>query len=101
MRRNCWPALEQTGFVKSVKQWTISCEKVPESARCLPDVVFLDLPRDPEAYFAFGAHLRRIRPSMKLVAVFGDSSADSPVVAGSDEKRRAGFLAQAGQLRKR
>ena len=51
--------LEQSGLVKSVKQWSVSGDKVPESAETLPDVVFLDLPRDPEPCFAFGANLRR------------------------------------------
>jgi pilus assembly protein CpaE len=66
--------LEQTGFVKSVKQWSVSGDKVPESAEMLPDVVFLDLPRDPDPYFAFGANLRRLSSAMKLVAC----SATSP-----------------------
>jgi pilus assembly protein CpaE len=61
-------ALEQTGMVDSVKQWSIPAEKLPDSAETLPDVVFLDLPRDPDLYFAFGVQLRRIRPAVKLVA---------------------------------
>src|SRR5579864_9662228 len=61
-------ALEQTGMVDSVKQWPIPAERPPDSAEALPDIVFLDLARDPEPYFAFGAQLRRIRPSLKLVA---------------------------------
>ena len=62
-------ALQQTGIVKSIKQWTIPTDRIPDSADALPDVVFLDLSRDPETYFTFGAQLRRIRPSLKLVAV--------------------------------
>ncbi len=60
--------LQQTGLVKSVKQWAIPADKLPDSAELLPDVVFLDLSRDPEPYFQFGAQLRRVRPSVKLVA---------------------------------
>jgi len=67
--------LQQTGAVKSVKQWTIPSDRPPESAEALPDLVFLDLSRDPEPYFAFGAQLRRIRPVVKLVAC---SSTDPP-----------------------
>jgi len=67
--------LQQTGAVKSVKQWTIPSDRPPESAEALPDLVFLDLSRDPEPYFAFGAQLRRIRPAVKLVAC---SSTDPP-----------------------
>jgi pilus assembly protein CpaE len=61
-------ALEQTGMVASIKQWSIPAEKLPDSAESLPDIIFLDLARDPELYFAFGAQLRRIRPAIKLVA---------------------------------
>ncbi len=61
-------SLQQTGGIKSIKQWTIPAEKITDAAESLPDVVFLDLARDPESYFSFGAQLRRIRPSIKLVA---------------------------------
>jgi len=61
-------SLQQTGLVRSVKQWVIPADKLPDSAESLPDVVFLDLSRDPEPYFQFGAQLRRVRPSIKLVA---------------------------------
>jgi pilus assembly protein CpaE len=61
-------SLQQTGLVKSVKQWTIPMDKLPDASEPLPDVVFLDLSRDPEPYFQFGAQLRRARPAIKLVA---------------------------------
>lgn len=61
-------SLQQTGIVKSIKQWSIPADKLPDSAEPLPDLVFLDLSRDPEPYFTFGAHLRRLRPAIKLVA---------------------------------
>ena len=60
--------LQQTGLVRSVRQWSIPADKLPDSVEALPDVVFLDLSRDPEPYFAFGSLLRRVRPTMKLVA---------------------------------
>lgn len=61
--------LEQTGVVKSIRQWTVPVERSSDSMDTPPDVVFLDLPRDHEPYFALAAHLRRIRPAIKLVAV--------------------------------
>jgi pilus assembly protein CpaE len=61
-------SLQQTGLVRSVKQWSIPADKAPETAESLPDVVFLDLGRDPQPFFAFGAQLRRLRPAVKLVA---------------------------------
>ena len=62
-------ALQQTGLVKSVRHWAIPSEKLPDSGEAPPDVVFLDLSRDPEQFFVFAANIRRIRPSVKLVAV--------------------------------
>lgn len=61
-------SLQQTGCVRSIKQWMIPTDKLTDVAESLPDVVFLDLVREPEVYFSFGAQLRRIRPSIKLIA---------------------------------
>jgi len=61
-------SLQQTGCVKSIKQWNIPSDKLTEAAESLPEVVFLDLSRESDVYFSFGAQLRRIRPSVKLVA---------------------------------
>jgi pilus assembly protein CpaE len=61
-------SLQQTGLVRAAKQWSIPTDKLPDPAELQVDVVFLDLSRDPEPYFQFGSHLRRVRPSVKLVA---------------------------------
>ena len=60
-------SLEQTGLVGSVKQWAIPTDRI-DAAESIPDVVLLDLGRDPEPCFAFGAHVRRLRPAVKLIA---------------------------------
>lgn len=60
--------LEQTGRVKSVKQWTIPTDRLPDSGEAMPDVVFLDLARDPDPFLQFAAQLRKIWPTVKLVA---------------------------------
>src|SRR5215471_5152468 len=60
--------LEQTGLVSTVVQWTIPSERLPDSAEQMPDVVFLDLAREPEPFFAFANQLRRMRPTIKLIA---------------------------------
>jgi pilus assembly protein CpaE len=59
--------LQQTGLVKSVQQWTMPGWKLPEG-ELLPDVLILDLNREPESFFALGAAARKIRPTIKLVA---------------------------------
>lgn len=61
-------SLEQTGKVKSVKQWTIPANRLPDASETLPDVVFLDLNRSPEPFLQFAAQLRRAWPAVKLVA---------------------------------
>src|SRR5215469_1518288 len=67
-------SLQQTGCVKSIKQWNIPSDKLTEAAESLPEVVFLDLSRESDVYFSFGAQLRRIRPSVKLVACSASSA---------------------------
>lgn len=59
--------LQQTGVVKSVQQWAMPGWKLPEG-ELLPDVLMLDLNREPEAFFALGAAARKIRPTIKLIA---------------------------------
>jgi pilus assembly protein CpaE len=60
--------LEQTGLVTSVLQWVVPADRLPDSAEHMPDVVFLDLARDPDPFFAFANQLRRIKPAVKLIA---------------------------------
>ena len=43
-------SLEQTGKVKSVKQWTIPTDRMPDTSEAVPDVVFLDLARNPDPF---------------------------------------------------
>jgi pilus assembly protein CpaE len=60
--------LEQTGLISSVLQWVVPSDRLPESADQMPDVVFLDLARDPDPFFVFAHQLRRIKPAVKLIA---------------------------------
>ena len=60
-------SLQQTGLVSSVKSWTIPGDKV-DASEPIPDIVLLDLGRDPEISFAFGSNLRRLRPAVRLIA---------------------------------
>ena len=61
-------ALQQTGLVSAVKQWTMPLSKLPDGSEGMPDLVLLDLGRDPVPYFVFGAHVRRLRPAIRLIA---------------------------------
>jgi pilus assembly protein CpaE len=60
--------LEQTGLVSSVLQWVVPSDRLPDSPDHMPDVVFLDLARDPDPFFAFACQLRRVKPGVKLIA---------------------------------
>jgi pilus assembly protein CpaE len=62
-------ALQQTGIVKSIKEWMIPAARVPDSAEGVPDFVLLDLGQDTVPFFTFAASLRRIRPATRLIAV--------------------------------
>jgi pilus assembly protein CpaE len=61
-------SLEQTGKVKSVKQWTIPTDRMPDANETVPDVVILDMNRSPEPFLQFAAQLRRAWPAVKLIA---------------------------------
>ena len=62
-------SLQQTGLVSSsIKQWMLPADKMPDAGEVIADIVLLDLARDPEPYFAFGTQLRRMRPSVRLIA---------------------------------
>jgi pilus assembly protein CpaE len=61
-------SLEQTGVIKSVMQWTVPAERMPDPGSKMPEIVFLDLARDPDPFFVFATQLRRINPGIKLIA---------------------------------
>lgn len=60
--------LQQTGLVYSVREWKPSVQSQLGPGEALPDLVLLDIIRDPESHFAFAAHLRRVRPTIRIIA---------------------------------
>jgi pilus assembly protein CpaE len=65
--------LQQTGLVRSIKEWTMPGAKIPDAGNDVPDIVLLDLGRDAESYFSFGSHLRRVYPTTRLIAVSSET----------------------------
>jgi pilus assembly protein CpaE len=62
-------SLQQTGLVSpAIRKWILPEDKAPEPGENIADIVLLDLPRDPEPFFAFGSLLRRMHPSVRLIA---------------------------------
>src|SRR5438874_7218166 len=60
--------LEQTGLVQSVSEWTISSEQHPGAGGAVPDIILLDFSGQMDTAFAFAAHLRRLRPTVCIIA---------------------------------
>lgn len=60
--------LQQNGLVSSVQQWTVHSDKPHELAGILPDVVLLDLGRDPAPFFALAAQIRKMQHTVHIVA---------------------------------
>jgi pilus assembly protein CpaE len=60
--------VEQTGLTESVVEWAPSIEQHPAPGENIPDVILLDLAGGTEISLEFGSHLRRLRPSVVVVA---------------------------------
>jgi pilus assembly protein CpaE len=61
-------SLQQNGLVSTIQQWTVHSDKPHELTGILPDVVLLDLGRDPAPYFALAAQIRKMQPTVHVVA---------------------------------
>ena len=60
--------IEQTGLIASVSEWIPSANQHPQPGESVPDVVLLDLAGGTEASLEFSAHLRRLRPTVCIIA---------------------------------
>ncbi len=60
--------IEQTGLTETVVEWAPSAEQHPQPGESVPDVVLLDLAGGTEVSLEFAAHLRRLRPSVCVIA---------------------------------
>lgn len=60
--------LQQTGMVQSVQDWSLSEEKQSLANDSAVDIVLLDLSQRSEACLAFASYLRKIHPSVHIVA---------------------------------
>lgn len=60
--------LEQTGLVGSVREWIVTQEGHPIPEQMIPDVVLLDVSQDEAVHFNFATYLRRLRPTVRIIA---------------------------------
>ena len=60
--------LEQTGLVHSVLEWAVSPEQHPGTGGAVPDIILLDFSSQMDAAFGFASHLRRLRPTVCIIA---------------------------------
>ncbi len=88
--------LEQTGLVKSVVEWTVPSrgEWTLSPGEIIPDVVMLCLSRDTESCFAFAAHLRRLRPTVRIIACSSTPQQDPDVLLQAMRSGVQEFLAE-------
>lgn len=64
-----WRAcLQQTGLVQSVQEWGLSSDHLPRNGKPAPEIVLLDVSRDPEAAFHFATQLKQLHPSIRVIA---------------------------------
>jgi pilus assembly protein CpaE len=87
-------AAQQTGLVENIREWAIPTAAIPDAAEMVPDIVLLDLGKDAERLFAFGAHVRRLRPSAKLVAVSAVSPPTQALLLGAMRSGVQEFLSK-------
>lgn len=60
--------VEQTGLIESVLEWIPSADQHPQPGESVPDVVLIDLAGGTETCLEFSAHLRRLRPTVCVIA---------------------------------
>jgi len=60
--------LQQTGMVQTVQDWSLSADKQPALKDAVVDIVLLDLTQGSEACFSFASYLRKIHPTVHVVA---------------------------------
>lgn len=75
-------SLRQTGLVTSVVEWIAPSRGAWQlgTSESIPDVVMLDLSMDPGPYFAFATELRRLRPTVRIIACSSLPSLDSELL---------------------
>src|SRR3984957_9489303 len=61
-------SLQQVGLVSAIQQWAVHPDKAPEIPGIIPDVVLLVLGGDPSAHLALAAQLRRLQPTVHIIA---------------------------------
>ncbi len=61
-------SLQQVGLASSIQLWTVRPDKPLEVTGIIPDVVLLDLGRDPIPFLALAAQIRKLQPAVHLIA---------------------------------
>jgi pilus assembly protein CpaE len=60
--------LQQTGLVQPIAQWDLMAGDGPTSRAAVPDVVIVEIGRDPKTPLDFAARLNRLNPSACIIA---------------------------------
>lgn len=86
--------LQQTGLVLTVREWGVSMDAHPSPGEVVPDVVLLDLGGEPERHFAFAAHLHRLRPAVRIIALSQQQQPDPSLLLQAMRSGVQEFLAK-------
>lgn len=70
--------LQQTGLVQPIAQWDLMVGEGPTSRAAVPDVVLVEIGRDPKTPLEFAARLNRLNPAACIIAcsVYPEPSPD-------------------------
>lgn len=60
--------LQQTGLVQPIAQWDLMAGEGPTSRAAVPDVVLVEIGRDPKFPLEFAARLNRLNPAACIIA---------------------------------
>ena len=73
-------SLQQSGLVESVVEWNPSPkgEWNVRAKEDVPEVVILDVDRDPSAFFLLSLHVRRLRPTVNVIATSAHDPCEKP-----------------------
>jgi pilus assembly protein CpaE len=88
--------LQQSGLVHNVVEWPVTKDNsLPVSTpEAVPDVVLLGLHRQPEPYFALASQVRRLRPTVRIIACSRQTDKDPQILLQAMRSGVQEFLAE-------
>ena len=83
--------VQQTGLVQPIAQWDLMAGEGPTSRAAVPDVVLVEIGRDPKTPLEFAARLNRLNPACLYHCLFGISGSQPRSADAGDAQWGAGI----------